>query len=165
MNKKKKIVKILVVLNVIILLYQHLHKKEGEKMRYLMSFSYDGSNFKGYQKQPKVRTVQGEIEKALKQINNNNKVDIHSSGRTDAGVHALNQTAHFDLEMEITEEKLRHGLNSLLPEDVYIKKISKVDDDFHARFNSIGKEYIYIINLGEYNPIERNYVYQYNKKY
>ena len=133
-------------------------------MRYLMSFSYDGSNFKGYQKQPKVRTVQGEIEKALKQINNNNKVDIHASGRTDAGVHALNQTAHFDLEMEITEEKLRQGLNSLLPEDVYIKKISKVDDNFHARFNSIGKEYIYIINLGEYNPIDRNYVYQYNKK-
>ena len=139
-------------------------RKKAKKMRYLMSFSYDGSNFKGYQKQPKVRTVQGEIEKALKQINNNNKVDIHASGRTDAGVHALNQTAHFDLEMEITEEKLRQGLNSLLPEDVYIKKISKVDDDFHARFNSIGKEYIYVINLGEYNPIDRNYVYQYNKK-
>ena len=56
------------------------------------------------------------------------------------------------------------ALNSLLPEDIYIKKIEEVSDDFHARFNAIGKEYIYILNMGEYNPIERNYVYQYNKK-
>ena len=56
------------------------------------------------------------------------------------------------------------ALNSLLPEDIYIKKIEEVSDDFHARFDAIGKEYIYILNMGEYNPIERNYVYQYNKK-
>lgn len=52
----------------------------------------------------------------------------------------------------------------MLPDDIYIKKIEEVDSDFHARFNALGKEYIYIINMGEYNPLERNYVYQYNKK-
>ncbi len=133
-------------------------------MRYVMTFSYDGSNFKGYQKQPKQRTIQGEIEKALKQINDNNKVDIHASGRTDAGVHAINQYAHFDLDMDITPQKLCQGLNSLLPDDIYIKKIEPTSADFHARYSATGKEYIYKINLGEYDPLERNYVYQYNRK-
>ena len=129
-----------------------------------MTFSYDGTNFSGYQKQPRERTVQQELEKVLKQLNDNKKVEVHASGRTDAKVHALNQKAHFDIEVKITEEKLQKGMNSLLPEDIYIKKVEKVSDDFHARFNAIGKEYIYQINMGEYNPLERNYVYQYNKK-
>ncbi|MCI9084244.1 MAG: tRNA pseudouridine(38-40) synthase TruA [Bacilli bacterium] len=134
-------------------------------MRYFITFAYDGSRYKGYQKQPKTKTVQGEIEKALKTINGNKKVDIHASGRTDAGVHAINQKAHFDLEMKhITPEKLRDGLNSLLPKDIYIKDINIVDDEFHARYNVKAKEYVYIINMGEYNPIEKDYVYQYNKK-
>ena len=133
-------------------------------MRYLITFSYDGTGFAGLQKQPKERTIQGELEKVLKEINDNKKVEIHASGRTDAKVHALNQKAHFDLNIEITEDKLQKALNSLLPEDIYIKKVEKVSDNFHARFNAIGKEYIYIINMGEYNPLERNYVYQYNKK-
>lgn len=133
-------------------------------MRYLITFSYDGTLFSGYQKQPKERTVQSELEKALKEINGGKKVDVHASGRTDAGVHALNQKAHFDLETKITTEKLVKGLNSLLPKDIHIKNAIVVNEDFHARFSAIGKEYIYVINMGEYNPIERNYVYQYNKK-
>lgn len=133
-------------------------------MRFCITFSYDGSNFSGYQKQPKTRTVQGEIESVLKEINDNNKVDIHASGRTDAGVHALNQRAHFDLNVNINEEKLFKAMNSMLPSDIYVKKVEKVDDNYHARFNAIGKEYVYVINMGEYNPLERKYVYQYNKK-
>lgn len=133
-------------------------------MRYLIKFSYDGSNFSGYQKQPKQRTIQQELEKALKEINSNTKVEVSASGRTDAKVHALNQYAHFDLKTKITEEKLKKALNSLLPDDIYIKSVQQVDKDFHARFNAIGKEYIYIINMGEYNPLERNYIYQHNKK-
>ncbi len=134
-------------------------------MRYFMTFAYDGSKYKGYQVQPKERTVQGEVEKALKKINSGKKVTIHASGRTDAGVHAYNQKAHFDLDMKnITPEKLRDGLNSLLPKDIYIKHIEIVPDDFHARYNVKAKEYIYVINMGEYNPIEKDYVYQYNKK-
>ena len=130
-------------------------------MRCCINFSYDGSNFSGYQKQPKQRSVQGEIEKVLKEINNGKEVSIHAAGRTDAGVHALAQRAHFELDTKITCDKLQKALNSLLPDDVYVRKIEEVDDEFHARYNVIGKEYIYKLNMGEYNPIERNYVYQY----
>ena len=133
-------------------------------MRYLMTFSYDGSNFSGYQKQPKKRTVQEEIEIVLTKINNDNKITIYAAGRTDAGVHAIKQTAHFDMETKLDEEKLQKSINSLLPGDIHVKKIIKVNDDFHARFNVIGKEYVYIINTGEYNPLERNYVCQYNHR-
>ncbi len=133
-------------------------------MRYLMTFSYDGTNYKGYQKQPSAKTIQGEIEKKLRVINNDKQVNIHASGRTDAKVHALNQKAHFDLETDISPEKLKNALNSLINKDIYIKSIVEVDDDFDARFNVKAKEYIYMINMGEYNPIEKNYIYQYNKR-
>jgi len=133
-------------------------------MKYFMTFSYDGTNFSGYQKQPKKRTIQKEIEDVLKQINDGKSVSIHSSGRTDAGVHALNQKAHFELDINISPERLIRGMNSLLPLDIYVKNIDMVDDDFHARFDAIGKEYIYKINMGEYDPLERNYVCQICKK-
>lgn len=133
-------------------------------MKYFMTFSYDGTNFAGYQKQPRERTVQKCLEDALKEINGGILVNVCASGRTDAGVHALNQKAHFELDVKITPEKLQKGLNSLLPLDIYVKKVETVSDDFHARFNAIGKEYIYKINMGEYDPIKRNYVYQYSKK-
>lgn len=133
-------------------------------MRYFMTFSYDGSLFKGYQKQVKERTIQGEIERVLTKINKGIAVHINASGRTDSGVHAYNQKAHFDMDERIDFAKLRHSLNSLLPDDIYIRGILEVDNNFHARFNVKAKEYIYKINLGTYNPIERNYVFQYNKR-
>ena len=129
-----------------------------------MTFSYDGSLFKGYQKQPNGRTVQGELEIVLRKINGDKEVLVSASGRTDAGVHALNQKAHFDLESNIECDKLLHSMNSMLPSDIYVKQVEGVSDNFHARFNAIGKEYIYQINMGEYNPLERNYVYQYCSK-
>lgn len=133
-------------------------------MRYLISFSYDGSSFHGYQKQPKHRTIQGEIENVLKTINDDKKVEVVASGRTDAGVHALNQKAHFDLDIKITEENLKKAMNSMLPDDIYIRKVEKVSDTFHARFDVTCKEYVYKINLGEYDPLSKNYVLQYNDK-
>lgn len=132
-------------------------------VRYLITFSYDGSGFNGYQRQPKLRTVQGELEKALKKLNDDKKVEVHASGRTDKGVHAINQKAHIDLDITINEDKLKMALNSLLPEDIYIKSAEIVSDTFHGRYNVKAKEYMYLINTGEYNPLERNYVYQYNK--
>lgn len=133
-------------------------------MRYLMTFAYDGTNYKGYQKQPKAKTIQEEIEKVLGKVQGEKKVDIHASGRTDAHVHALAQKAHFDLENEVDCDKLKHSLNSLLPGDIYVKEIEQVPDTFHARYHVKAKEYIYRMNLGEYAPIERNYVYQYNRR-
>ncbi len=133
-------------------------------MKYFMTFSYDGTNFNGYQKQPRMRTVQKVMEDALKEINGGKNVSICASGRTDAGVHAINQKAHFEMDKKIICDKLLKGINSLLPDDIYVKKIEEISGDFHARFSAIGKEYIYKINMGEYNPIERNYVYQYNNR-
>ena len=130
-------------------------------MRYLMTFSYDGSNFYGYQVQNNKRTVQGEIENCLTKINGDKKVRIVGSGRTDRGVHAMGQRAHFDFK-EIDVTKLRTSLNKLLPVDIFIKKIEIVPDDFHARFDVKKKEYIYKINMGEYNPLKYNYEYQLN---
>lgn len=132
-------------------------------MRYLMTFSYDGTNYNGYQKQPNKNTIQDNIEAALKQISNND-ISIHSSGRTDALVHAINAKAHFDLDKDIEIYKLKKAINCLINDDIYIKDIKVVNDNFHARFDVKEKIYMYKINIGEYNPIERNYVYQYNKK-
>lgn len=133
-------------------------------MRYLITFSYDGSNYNGYQKQPNLRTIQSSIEDALKFINGLESVDIHASGRTDKGVHAINQKAHFDLNKNITLYKLKCALNTYTDKDIYIKNVEVVDASFHARYMVKKKEYIYKLNMGEYNPIERNYVYQYNKE-
>lgn len=129
-----------------------------------MTFAYDGSNYKGYQKQPKAKTIQSELEKVLSKLNGDKKVEIHASGRTDAHVHALAQKAHFDLEKEMDVDKLKHSLNSLLPGDIYVKMIEPVSDTFHARYHVKAKEYIYKLNMGEYDPIEREYVCQYNKR-
>lgn len=132
-------------------------------MRYLITFKYDGTNYSGYQKQPNAVTVQGELESVLTRINSNKQVFISASGRTDAHVHALGQRAHFDLDISILPNDLKRALNSLLPADIYVTNVEEVSSDFHARFDVKSKEYMYIINVGEYNPIERNHVYQYNK--
>lgn len=132
-------------------------------MRYLITFQYDGASYSGYQKQPNANTIQGVLEGVLTKINSNKQVLVSASGRTDAHVHALGQRAHFDLDISITPSNLKKALNSLLPGDIYVTNVEAVDSDFHARFNVKEKEYMYIINVGEYNPIERNYVYQYNK--
>ena len=133
-------------------------------MRYLITVSYDGSKYAGYQKQLDVNTIQTELENALTRLNDNKFTSVVASGRTDRGVHAINQKAHFDLDISITPDKLKMALNSMLPDDIYIKDAKEVDDSFHARFNVKSKEYIYKINLGEYNPIEKDYVYQYSNK-
>ena len=132
-------------------------------MRYRIDFSYDGTHFNGYQLQPNLRTVQNELEKAASYLNRQNDTSVQSSGRTDKGVHALNQVAHFDMNIEIPLEKIKRGLNSNLPNDIHIIKVTKVSNSFHARFSVKKKEYIYRINTSEYNPMMRNYIYQYNR--
>lgn len=133
-------------------------------MRYLIKFSYDGTDFYGYQKQPGKRTVEGELEKALYNINDHKETRIFSSGRTDRGVHALGQMAHFDLDIDITLYKLKCALNSLLPDDIHVIEVKIVDDDFHSRYMVARKTYKYYLNMGEYNPLMRTCIYQYNKK-
>ena len=131
-------------------------------MRFLIKFSYDGTNFVGFQRQPDKRTVQSELEEALTKINDNKQVKITATGRTDKKVHALTQYAHADIDVKITEDKLRRAMNTFLPDDIHIISTEIVDNNFNARYMVKEKTYKYLMNLGEYNPIERFYVYQYN---
>jgi len=133
-------------------------------MRYKMTFSYDGSCFYGYEKQPKLKTVQGVIENILCEVNNNKKVIIHSSGRTDKNVHAINQVCHFDLDVKVTLYGLKKLLNKRLNGEIYVNDIEIVSDSFHARYDVLDKTYCYYINTGIYDVFKRNYCYQYNKK-
>lgn len=133
-------------------------------MRYKITFSYNGSRYNGYQRQPGLRTVQGEIEKALTFINNKREVTITSSGRTDKGVHALAQVAHFDLAVDISLYKLKCAINSNTDSDIHIIKVEEVDQNFHARYMVKRKTYVYTLNLGEFDVLRKDFVYQYNRK-
>lgn len=131
-------------------------------MRYLINMSYDGSKFYGYQIQNNKITIEGELERVLSKILNTS-INTIGSSRTDKGVHAINQFAHFDYDKLLDTDKLSYSINSLIDKSIYIKKIYKVSDEFHARYSVIKKEYVYKINMGEFNPIEKDYVLQYNK--
>lgn len=133
-------------------------------MRYIVRLSYDGTNFYGYEKQPNKRCVESELERAVKKINNNIYSKVTASGRTDRGVHALDQVVSFTLDISITDYKLKRALNTFLPDDIHVFEVNRIDDDFHPRYMVKEKEYIYKINVGEYNPLDRNYVYQYNRE-
>ena len=132
-------------------------------MRYLISISYDGTLFYGFERQKNKRTIQGEIEKVLTLINKK-KVEIKGAGRTDRGVHAYDQKAHFDLDQNVPIERLLKAINSRLPSDIRINSIEVVDKKFHARFNCIRKTYKYYINTNEYDIMKNNYLYNYNKE-
>ena len=132
-------------------------------MKYLASVSYDGSKFYGFQRLPKNISVQKVIEDALTKINKT-KVVVKGAGRTDRGVHAIDQKIHFDLSINIEADRLKNALNSLVGEYIYINDVINVNDDFHARFDVKMKTYEYIINMGEYNPIKNDYFYNYNHK-
>lgn len=129
-------------------------------MRYLIRFSYDGTNFKGYQRQEGYRTIQEEIEKAATKVNNGKKVVVKAGGRTDKGVHAIDQVAHLDMDVDITEYKLKRAINSNLSDEIHINSAVLVSDDYFVRYHIQKKEYHYYINMGEFNPVLRNYVYQ-----
>ena len=106
-------------------------------------FSYDGSDFSGYQKQPNKRTVQSAIEYVLRKIDVK-PIIIVASGRTDAKVHAIGQVAHFDVMRDsIKVHHLQHIFNRQLPPDIIVTHVEEVDSDFHARFDVTGKEYWY----------------------
>ena len=125
--------------------------------------SYNGVGFNGYQKQNNLRSVQGEIEKVLKQIHHY-EVKSFGAGRTDKGVHALGQVFNFETELNMGAKEYEKAFNSLLPSDIYVKSVEEVDLSFHSRYSSKGKEYHYLINVGEYNVLEKDYVLQFNRE-
>ena len=124
--------------------------------------SYDGSKFYGFQIQNKLRTVQGEIQKALKKICEE-EVTIHATGRTDAKVHRNKQVFHFDTSRQMPEKQWKRAINHFLPNDIYILDSLFVSEDFHSRYSATKKEYHYLLSTNEYSPFETNYIYQYGR--
>lgn len=116
--------------------------------KFLITIQYLGKNYFGFQKQDnEPRTIQGIIEKALKDLTGE-IIEIFASGRTDAGVSAYAQTAHFESETTIPANKIPFALNAMLPDDIKIIECKEVPNDFHARFNVKKKTYVYNIYFG-----------------
>lgn len=133
-------------------------------MNVLIKIEYDGINYAGWQYQPNKRTIQGEIEKALHQILQT-KIRIIGAGRTDAGVSALGQVANFYLDEKFLSgdgkkslDKLQKSLNAILPEDIFIKSISSVADDFNARYSAQSKIYQYRI-ITSVSPLRKRFAW------
>lgn len=124
--------------------------------RYKCIVSYDGYDYMGFQIQDDLDTIEFEITKALEKLLNK-KIKIYASGRTDRYVHAIGQVFHFDTDINISSIGVKKGLNSYLPDDIYIKDCMIVDDNFHSRFSAKSKEYRYYINTGEYDPLKKRY--------
>jgi len=130
-------------------------------MKILVIVSYKGTNYFGWQRQPKDISVQEIIESKLSQFFNR-KITIYGAGRTDAGVHAEGQCFHFSINEEKYDlDRFKYSLNMMLPDDIKFVDCKEVDEDFHARFSAKDKEYIYKITLASKDPFldEVSYVY------
>ncbi|MHC5228279.1 tRNA pseudouridine(38-40) synthase TruA [Enterococcus sp. LJL99] len=126
--------------------------------RYKAIIAYDGTQFNGFQTQPNCRTVQGELERVLRKLNNGKTIFVTGSGRTDAGVHAIGQVIHFDYPETRDLEKMRYALDSLTPKDIAIKSVEIVAEDFHARYHVVEKTYRFHVDLGKpRSPFRRFY--------
>lgn len=119
--------------------------------RILICFGYKGSAYSGYQKQPNKATIQQVIEDVASKIFNET-ISIYASGRTDAGVHAIKQYAHFDISSNIDINKIPRALNTYLPPDIKVYSATQVDDNFHARYNVFKKTYMYVFSKN-INPL------------
>ncbi|MBR3804957.1 MAG: tRNA pseudouridine(38-40) synthase TruA [Clostridia bacterium] len=126
-------------------------------MRILLTVSYDGTDFCGYQIQPNGRTVEEVLNTAIEKLTGE-KVKSIASGRTDSGVHALCQKVHFDTNFSIPPEKFKNALNSLLPPDVKVISSKKVSADFNARYSAKKKTYRYSLYVGDFEePLYQRY--------
>lgn len=133
--------------------------------RFKVTLQYDGTPYVGFQIQPNGPTVQEAVEKALKLMSKGHDIPIIGSGRTDSGVHALGQVIHFDYPAEIAEEAVLRALNSILDDAIRITKVERVEKDFHARFHTNGKKYIYRVDTSKFpSPFTRQYMYHHPYK-
>lgn len=139
----------------------------SQKKNLKLIIEYDGTNFLGWQVQKSGRTVQGEIEFALRKIFNTNKISLIASGRTDSGVHAKAQHANIKLTTDMDTKQIQKAINGNIGKDVYVKICEFVNENFHARFNAKIREYRYFIT-DKYSPLNRNkewcYLYDLDKE-
>jgi len=125
-------------------------------MRIAIGIEYDGTAYNGWQRQRTGDGVQEHIEKALSRVAAES-IEVMCAGRTDTGVHASGQVAHFDSSSERSDRGWLLGANSILPSDIAVSWVQRVDDDFHARFSASYRRYRYrILNRLERSPLQRN---------
>lgn len=116
-----------------------------------MQIAYDGSRFFGWQRQDGFSSVQQSLEEACASLTGA-KVVVHGAGRTDTGVHALRQVAHVHIDTRLADDRLRHALNAWLPAGVVVRRLETCRDDFHARFDAVGKRYMYLVVTSRFPP-------------
>ena len=114
--------------------------------RYRLTIEYEGTRYRGWQAQKNARTVQGECQAAFAALLKKAPFELHGSGRTDAGVHALGQVAHLELAAAVEPEGLRRTVNDLLPADIHILEIRPASPSFHARHHAEARSYLYQIS-------------------
>ncbi len=129
-------------------------------MRYKLILSYDGTHYAGWQVQENALAIQPLVQKALQTVLRK-PTDLTGSSRTDAGVHASGQTAHFDIDALLEPKQLILSLNALLPSDIRVLQVGSVPDDFHARYSATSKIYHYHLHLSPVlDPFTRLYRHQ-----
>jgi len=112
---------------------------------YKLTLEYDGTKFHGWQTQHKLRTVQGELEEALRTLLRQ-QLTVHAAGRTDTGVHALGQVVSFRSDQELEAATARRSLNGMLPRDIVVKGLEVAEGNFHARYSAIARQYLYVVS-------------------
>jgi tRNA pseudouridine38-40 synthase len=115
-------------------------------MRFKLTIEYAGTRYSGWQIQKNARTVQGEVERAVREATTAGEFELYGSGRTDAGVHALAQVAHLEVDTALPVETLRRRINNALPSDINILGIEQVRHRFHARHDAVSRSYIYQVS-------------------
>jgi tRNA pseudouridine38-40 synthase len=130
-------------------------------MRYFLELSYNGANYCGWQRQPDAPSVQQAVEEALSKFLRAD-IEVTGAGRTDTGVHAAYYVAHFDTDAELTDggDDLLYHVNSILPGDIALRRVVRVPDDAHARFDALEREYTYYI-VPRKDPFRRGISWQY----
>src|SRR3989440_8660839 len=113
--------------------------------RFKLTIEYTGARYSGWQIQKNARTVQGEIDRAVRSVTGRADFELYGSGRTDAGVHALAQAAHLDVSTTLPPETLRRRINDELPADINILRAEQVPHRFHARHDAVARRYVYQI--------------------
>lgn len=111
--------------------------------RFKLTIEYAGTRYSGWQIQKNAKTVQGELDRAVQEATDEHDFEIYGSGRTDAGVHALAQVAHLDVQTTLPPETLRRRINDVLPSDICVLKVEKVRHKFHARHDAVARSYVY----------------------
>lgn len=128
--------------------------------RYQIIIAYDGTEFKGFQRQAKARTVQGVLEAALHRIGWQGQ-SILGAGRTDTGVHAAGQVAGFDLDWEHDPQALQEAINANLPADVAVRQVQMVGVDFHPRYDALARRYAYhVLCVATRDPLHERYAWR-----